>query len=254
MKKMKPGCLALGMAILTCMISPAKSNASTLSVDFSDSDADVAAGYAGFVFSNNTVPGTRTYLSGTTGYTGLMDTGSGIGVTLLDPNNPSRVFRLVDRGGADLLLRDFAGRDGALNQAQDLSFSGLVSGAYSLTIPLSDFGNQVGVADVQLSVNGGASFSNIYDNLNYGSNLGRTAQLNFDADGINNVIARFFVGGNEFGVTGGTTNNINVNRIFTINGFDLQGPTVTQSVPEPNSVVMFGLLGMLLFSRRYHKS
>lgn len=253
MKKMKPAYLTWSMAILTCIMLPAKANASTLFVDFSNSDANVAAGYAGFVFSNGAVPGTRTYLSDTTGYSGLMDTGSGIGVTLSDPNNPTQGFRLVDRGGSDLLLRDYAGRDGSLNQAQDLSFSGLVSGDYSLTIPLTDFGNQVGVVDVQLSLDGGSSFSNIFDNLDYGLNFGRTAQLNFNANGVNDIIVRFFVGGNEFGVTGGTTNGINVNRIFTINGLELEGPTVSVSEPVPEPLTLLGAGAAIAFGTGFKR-
>jgi hypothetical protein len=169
-----------------------------------------------------------------------MDTGSGIGVTLIDPNTPTQVFRMIDRSGTNLLLRDFAGRDSSFNQLQELRFSGLVAGAYSLTIPLTDLSNQTGVVDVQLSVNGGTSFSNISDNLPYGLNLGRTAQVNFNANGLNNVIVRFGVGGNIFGVTGGTsTDGIARNRIFTVNGFELTGPTV----PEPRN--LSGILAVL---------
>ncbi len=89
----------------------------SISVDFSPNTSTVAAGYAGFIFSNNSAPGTRTYLSGSTGYTGSMDTGTGIGVTLASVSGSS-AFRMIDRGGTNLLLRDFAGRDG-INLGQD---------------------------------------------------------------------------------------------------------------------------------------
>lgn len=248
--------IASGVAIIAGMSTVATSQASVLSVDFSGSTATVATGYAGFVFANNTAPGTRTYSAGSTGYTGLMDTGGGIDVSLVDPNNPSQVFRMVDRGGTDLLLRDYAGRDMSLNQLQDLMFSGLVAGSYSLTLQLTDTFNQDGVVDVQLSVDGGASFSNIYDNLLYGLDLGRTAQFNFNSSGIDDIVMRFAVGGNLFGATGGTTNAININRIFTMNGFDLNGPTVTTTptVPEPGSLALLGLGGLLLIGRRSYKA
>jgi hypothetical protein len=125
-----------------------------------------------------------------------------------------------------------------------LKFAGLVAGSYSLTIPLTDTNNQDGVVDVQLSTNGGTSFSNVYDNLAYGLNLGRSAVLKFKADGINDVIARFWTGGNQFGVTGQTGNSVNINRIFTMNGF------VLTRVPEPSlsilgTVLVLGFLPIL---------
>ena len=239
--KLAPIALAAGAGLMMAAAVPGQA-ASQLSVDFSPSTSAVAAGYAGFIFSNNAIPGTRTYLSGSTGYTGSMDTGTGIGVTLASVSGSS-AFRMVDRGGTNLLLRDFAGRDG-INLGQDLKFAGLVAGSYSLTIPLTDLSNQQGVVDVQLSTNGGTSFSNVHDNLAYGLNQGRSAVLKFQADGINDVIARFWTGGNQFGVTGQTGNGVNINRIFTMNGF------VLTRVPEPSlsilgTVLVLGFLPIL---------
>ena len=239
--KLAPIALAAGAGLMMAAAVPGQA-ASQLSVDFSPNTSTVAAGYAGFIFSNNSAPGTRTYLSGSTGYTGSMDTGTGIGVTLASVSGSS-AFRMIDRGGTNLLLRDFAGLDG-INLGQDLKFAGLVAGSYSLTIPLTDTNNQQGVVDVQLSTNGGTSFSNVHDNLAYGLNLGRSAVLKFKADGINDVIARFWTGGNQFGVTGQTGNSVNINRIFTMNGF------VLTRVPEPSlsilgTVLVLGFLPIL---------
>ncbi|WP_292991329.1 PEP-CTERM sorting domain-containing protein [Nitrosomonas sp.] len=216
--------------------------ATTLKVDISDSVADVASGYAGFVFSNNTVPGSRNYSVGDAGYVGgSIDTGSGIMVTLASSGS---VYRLVDRGG-DNFLRDYGSIDGALNKAQDVVLSGLTFVSGTFTASLDDLGNQFGVIDVQLSVDGGTSFTNVLDDVTYGStDNGYT--VNFTSNGNDDVIIRYTAGGNVFGNTTGTTDNIRRNRLVAFNGFDL----TANPVSEPSSTALLGLGGLALFLRR----
>lgn len=243
---------AMSAAVLAAgLLMGGAASASTLSVDFSASDAGVQSGHAGFVMGNNTVPGTRSFSSGSTGYTGSMDTGGGVAVTVMAPDAANQVFRLVDRGSPDLLLRDFVGRDTSFNRPQRLVFSGLRADEYTLTLYLTDTSNQQGVVDTQLSVNGGADFSDVGDNVPYGLNLGRTADFTFTANGMDDVAVQFWVGGNQFGATGGTTDNIARNRIFTLNGFTLHAA----NVPEPTSWALMGAgLGVALAMTRRRRT
>ncbi|WP_227021245.1 PEP-CTERM sorting domain-containing protein [Oceaniferula marina] len=223
--------------------SLAGAHAATLKVDFSDSVGDVAVGYGGFVFANNTAPGTRNYTSGSAGYVGpSIDLGSGIDVTY--KSSAATNFRMIDRGG-DLFLKDFASIDGALNDDQDLVFGGLAAVTGSFTFSLEDLSNQFGVVDVQLSINGGASFTNVLDDVTYGS-TGNQAVVPFTSNGTDDVVVRFWVGGNEFGNTGGTTDSVRRNRIMSLNGFTLDATVV----PEPSSSAFMGLAGLALLMRR----
>ncbi len=216
--------------------------ATTLKVDISDSVADVASGYAGFIFSNNAVPGSRNYNAGDIGYAGgSIDTGGGIMVTLTSSGS---AYRLVDRGG-DNFLRDFGSIDGALNKAQDVVLSGLAFVSGTFTASLDDLGNQYGVIDVQLSVDSGTSFTNVHDDVIYGG-TGNGYTVNFTSNGVDDVIIRYTAGGNVFGTTTGTTENIARNRLVAFNGFNL----TANPVSEPSTTAFLGLGGLALFLRR----
>ncbi len=116
---------------------------------------------------------------------------------------------MIDQGTGSDLLRDFAGIDGINNDNFNSISSGLQQPEAIPSWPiLTDTSNQRGVVDVQLQCQRQyPAFHSPLDNAAYGSS-GNSAQVNFVADGADNVIINFWTGGNQFGTTGQTSNNV----------------------------------------------
>jgi len=141
--------------ISASILGLASAQAATLKVDFSDSIADVDSAFAGYIVANSTVPTAQTYTSGSQGYIGTIDTGAGVTVSLGSADDTA--WRTIDRGG-DLYLRDYISLNLGFEDNQDIRLSGLsaVTGTFIASLEdIASTGIQIGVLDVQLSVDGG---------------------------------------------------------------------------------------------------
>ncbi|MBI1367054.1 MAG: hypothetical protein GC162_00220 [Planctomycetes bacterium] len=222
--------------------------ASVLRVDFGPSAQQVETGYAPFSFNNGAAsPQSRTYTFATTGYDNVnADTGSGITVTLAAKET---ALRMIDRGTSDKSDRDWAtvepvpGPGNVPDNYMDLTLAGLKSGYYTLISDHIDTSNQVGVMDVQVSTDGGATFTNKLDNVVYNNTLHQYL-ISFFADAGQNVVVRYLAGGGLFGANGQATDTVASNRLLPLNAFELT------TVPEPSTGLLAIVSALLLVRRR----
>jgi hypothetical protein len=225
---------------------------SLLRVDLGPVGQQVEADYGAFSFGDGAAsPQSQTYNFGDTGYDSRdVDDGTGIEVTI---STKETALRMIDRGGADNLDRDWATAEPGVGAGQvpdnyiDITLSNLDPGKYTFASEHIDTGNQVGVMDVQLSVDGGATFADYIDNVSYGNFL-RTNLLAFDVEAGQDVIIRYLAGGGLFGSNGQTTNTVASNRLLPINGFALYA----RPIPEPGTFALaaLGLVGLATRRRR----
>lgn len=223
---------------------------SLLRVDFGTASQVVEDDYAAFSFNNGAAsPQTRNYTFGSTGYDArLIDDGSGITVNL---STKETALRMIDRGTTDKSDRDWATAEPGVGSGQipdnyiDLTFNGLASGFYTLVTDHIDTSNQVGVMDVQVSVDGGTTFVDYLDNVSYGNFL-RQNNISFNAVTGQDVIIRFLAGGGLFGGNGQTTDVAASNRLLPLNAFSLN-----TFVPTPAALPAgLGLMALVALRRR----
>lgn len=243
-------------AIALMLVASRSSHAASLLVDFSDSGTRVESDAAGFVYSNNSSsPQTRTYTTGSQGYIdGSMDLGSGVTVVLqtfnrtTDTLDPS-VLRMIDRNSSAAdLANDWATVEPGAGSGQvptvglQLNITGLASGHYDFSSLHRDTSNQVGVMDVQYSLDGGSTWVNLADNSSYG-NFDLTIGLNFvGVDATDGLSLRYIAGGGLFGDNGHTTNTVNSNRLMPLNSFSITAVPTPAALPAGLGLLAIGAI------------
>lgn len=143
-------------------------------------------------------------------------------------------------------------RAGTIGQPGGAQFSviidgeDLTAGTYDWTSWHFDHSNQTGLMDIEVSIDGGVNFSKPVDDLDIvdGTTDGFTgapnpASFSFTANGTDDVQVRFT---NDLS-NGGGAGNVN---FLVVNGFEFA------LVPEPGTLALLGLCGVMMIKRRRH--
>ena len=236
--------MMLAAAGLACGLIGTQAHATTvLQVNLGPSGLPTEAGFDDWTTGDRSTPGSTTI--------------DGIQLSFIASTNDGNAneVRSINRGGND----GYAGSLATLTQTWwgvragpstpggfltlAIDGGGIGSSAYDFTSWHHDHENQTGVMDIEVSVDGGQSFTQVVNDLDIvdGSTDGHTGAPNpvtfgFVSNGTDDVYIRFT---ND--QTAGTNSG---NSFVLINGFQLD------LVPEPSSLALLGLGGLLIVRRR----